>query len=82
MGTYLLKGEVFMGVACVTLRLSLRKGIYVGHIQCDGMRKPPDRICQYIWTWSVGNVGHHFSRDGKNSQIQRVLIEGRGLESS
>ena len=42
----------------------------------------PDRICQYIWNWSVGNVGHHFSRDGKNAQIQRVLIEGRGLETS
>ena len=41
MGTYLLKGEVFMGVACVTLTLSLRRGVYVGHIQCDSMRKSP-----------------------------------------
>ena len=33
MGAYPLKGEVGIGVACVTLRLSLRKGVYVGHIQ-------------------------------------------------
>ena len=33
LGTYILKGEVFMGVACVTLRLSLIKGIYVVYIQ-------------------------------------------------
>ena len=30
-----------MVVACVTLRLSLRKGIYVGHIQWDIMSKSP-----------------------------------------
>ena len=39
MGTYILKGEVLMGVACVTLRLSLRKGVYVGHPQWEIMRK-------------------------------------------
>ena len=39
MGTYLLKVEVGMGLACVTLRLSLRKGVYVGHIQWDSTRK-------------------------------------------
>ena len=33
LGNYPLKGEVLMGVACVTFRLSLRKGIYVGHLQ-------------------------------------------------
>ena len=41
LGTYMLKGEVGMGVACVTLRLSLRKGIYVGHIKWDSMSKYP-----------------------------------------
>ena len=30
-----------MGVACVTFRLSLRKGVYVGHIKCDSMSKYP-----------------------------------------
>ena len=39
MGTYMLKGEVLMGVACVTLRLSIRKGLYVGHIQWYRMSK-------------------------------------------
>ena len=34
LGTYMLKGEVLMGVAYVTLRLYLRKGIYAGHLQC------------------------------------------------
>ena len=41
MGAYLLKGEVFMGMAFVTLRLYIRKGLYVGHIQWDRMRKSP-----------------------------------------
>ena len=39
MGTYLLKVEVEMGVACIKLRLSLIKGIYFGHIQWDSMSK-------------------------------------------
>ena len=34
LGTYMLKGEVLMGVAYVTLRLYLRKGIYAGHLKC------------------------------------------------
>ena len=41
LGTYPLKGEVLMGAACVTLRFSLRTGIYVGNIQWDIMRKAP-----------------------------------------
>ena len=39
MGAYLLKGEVFMGMAFVTLRLYIRKGLYVVHKQWDRMRK-------------------------------------------
>ena len=30
-----------MGVACVTMSISLRKGRYVGHLQWDSMRKGP-----------------------------------------
>ena len=45
MGTYILKGKVLMGVACVTLRLSLRKWVYVGHIQWESTRK-----AQAAWT--------------------------------
>ena len=39
LGTYPLKGEVLIRVACLTLRFSLIKGIYVGNIQWDIMRK-------------------------------------------
>ena len=39
LSTYLLKGEVGIGVACVTLRLSLRKGLYVEYIQWDNTKK-------------------------------------------
>ena len=35
LGPYPLKDEVGIGVACVTLRMSLRKGRYVGHLQWD-----------------------------------------------
>ena len=36
---YPLKDEVGMGVACVILRVSHRKGIYAGHLQWDSIRK-------------------------------------------
>ena len=39
LGTYPLMGEVLMVMECVTLRLYLRKGRYIGHIQWDRMRK-------------------------------------------
>ena len=39
--TYPLKRYVLMGVKYVTLRLSLKNGIYVGNIQRDSMRKSP-----------------------------------------
>ena len=38
---YPLKYEVGMGVTCVTLRMSLRKGRYVGHLQWYILRKGP-----------------------------------------
>ena len=41
LGHYLIKDEVGMGVACVALRISLRRGRYVGNIQWDSMRKGP-----------------------------------------
>ena len=39
LGPYPLKYEVGIGVACVTLIMSLRKGRYVGHPQWDSMSK-------------------------------------------
>ena len=41
LGTYPLKEKVEMEVSCVTLGLSLRKGGYVGHLQCYRMRRSP-----------------------------------------
>ena len=38
---YPLTDEVGMGITCVTLRLSLQKGKYVGNLQWDRMRKAP-----------------------------------------
>ena len=61
LGTYMLKGEVLMGVAYVTLRLYLRKGIYAGHLQCH--EYIPYGMVQYICIWSVGNGGHHFRKE-------------------
>ena len=39
LGTYPLTDEVGMGIACVTLRLSMRKGSYVGQLQWNITRK-------------------------------------------
>ena len=33
LGTYMLTDELGMGISCVMLRLLLRKGRYVGHLQ-------------------------------------------------
>ena len=65
MGTYILKGEVLMGVACVTLRLSLRKGVYVGHLQWEIMRKYQTAWAN-IYGYVVLEMGDTiFVRDGK-----------------
>ena len=39
--TYPCKEDLGMGVACVNLRLFLRKVRYVGHMQWDSMSKSP-----------------------------------------
>ena len=44
MGPYPLKDEVGMGVAGVTSRISLRKGIYIAHIQWYRMSKVPTSL--------------------------------------
>ena len=41
LGTYILKDEVGMVLAFITLSLSLRNGGYVGHLQWDIMSKSP-----------------------------------------
>ena len=65
MGTYLLKGEVLMGLACVTLRLSLRKGVYIGHLQWESTRKAQTAWAN-IYGYVVLEMGDTiFARDGK-----------------
>ena len=65
MGTYLLKGDMVVGVLCVTLRLSLRNGRYVGHLQWDRMRKAPTAWANIYGAWVLG-MGHRIlSRDSK-----------------
>ena len=39
MGTYILQDEVGMGLACMTLSISLRKRRHVGHLQWNPMQK-------------------------------------------
>ena len=41
LGPYILKDEVLMGVACVDLRILLRKGRYTGHLQWENISKVP-----------------------------------------
>ena len=63
MGTYMLKGELGMGVACLTSRLSLRKGVYVGHIQCDSTRKLPTTWANLYGAGVFVMGGTIFARD-------------------
>ena len=77
MGNYLLKGEVFMGLACVTLRLSLRKGVYVVHIQWYNMSKSQTEWA-YIYEYGVLEMGDTiFARDGK--KFTDTACPNRGL---
>ena len=65
MDTYILKGDVLIGVTCVTLGLSLRKGLYVGNIQWDSMRKF-STAWDNIYGAGVLEMGDTiFTRDGK-----------------
>ena len=66
MGTYVLKGEVLMGLEYVNLRLSLKKGIYVGHIQWETMKKSQTSWA-YIYGSGVLEMGDNiFARGRKN----------------
>ena len=65
MGTYMFKRDVLMGLACVTLRLSLRKGIYVGHLQWESRRKAQTAWAN-IYGYGVLEMGDTiFERGGK-----------------
>ena len=63
LGPYQLKDKVGMGLACVTLRMSLRKWRYVGHLQWDIMRKGPTDWAT-LYGYGVLGMGYTiYSRD-------------------
>ena len=63
---YPLKDEVGVGLVCVTLMLSLRKELYVGHLQWDSMRKSLT-IWTNIYGAGVLEIGNTiFARVSKN----------------
>ena len=65
MSTNLLKRDVGMGVACVTSRFSLRKGVYIGHIQWCNMMKTLTSWAN-LYGAGVFQMGYTmFARDGK-----------------
>ena len=63
--TYPLKGEVGIGVACVTLRFSIRKGRCVGNIQWGITRIEPTAWANLYGTVVLQMGGYIFSREGK-----------------
>ena len=60
-----MKDEVGMGVACVTMRMYLRKGRYVGNLQWDIMRKFPTEWANLYGAWVLGLGDTIYSRYGK-----------------
>ena len=65
MGPYSLRNNVGVWVVCVTPRLSLINGIYVGHLQWDSMRKSPTAWANIYGFGLLGMEDNIFARDGK-----------------
>ena len=82
MGNYPLKEKVGMGVVCVTLMLSLRKGVCVGNLQRYSTIKPPMEWSNLYVAEVLGMGDIIFQGTGKILWRQRVIIRGRVLESS
>ena len=53
-----------MGLTCVTLRIPLSKGRYVGHLQWDRMRKGPTAWADLYGTGVLEMGDTIYSRDG------------------
>ena len=65
-----------MGLACVTLSLSLIKRGYVGHIQWDIMRKSPTEWANIYGYGLLGMGDTIFTRVGKNFTETACLTQG------
>ena len=82
LGTYTLKDKVGMGVMCVNLRTSPRKGRYVGHLQWDIMRKDPTSRDNLYKDGVLGMGDTIFQGAGNFSQRRCTIRVGLGLGSS
>ena len=70
-----------MGVACVTLGVSLRKGRYDVHLQWDIMRKGPAAWDNLYGAGVMGMVDTIYSRDNKSSRKLHAPPGDHGLGS-
>ena len=64
LGHYPLKDEVGIGVASITMIISLSKGRYVGHLQGYNMRKGPTAWENLYGGGVIGLGDTIYSRDG------------------
>ena len=60
---YLLIDEVGMGIACMTLRLSLQKGRYVGNLQWNSICKAPISWAKLYGAGTLGTGDTILSRN-------------------
>ena len=65
-----------MGVACVNLSFSFIKGIYVGHIQWDIMRKPPTTWANLYGYGVLVMNDTFFARVDRNFMETACLTQG------
>ena len=59
LGTYPLKDEVGIGVACVTLRMYLRERDICWEHTVRHNEERTDSVGEFIWSWGFGIGGHH-----------------------
>ena len=76
LGPYAFKDEVGMELACVTLRLSLRKGVYVVHLQWDIMRKSLTEWANIYGYVVLGTGDTIFTRVGRNFTETACITRG------
>ena len=74
---YPLKDEVGMVLVCVTLRISLRKGIYGGHLHWGRMSKVPTAWSNIYGYGVLGMRDTIYARDREN--FTEIACPTRGL---
>ena len=76
MGSYPLKDEARMGVACVTLRISIRKWRYIGQLQWDIMSKSPTEWANLNGAGAMGMGDTIYARERK--RFTKTVCPTRG----